>query len=148
MKNTTERLEALLNLGSTYVSKVPESELVFKPNPSKWSKKQILGHLIDSAINNLQRFTEIQFETKPYKIRPYSQEGLVNANDYQNSKTAEIVALWVALNNRIVKVISLLNESTLNFEIEFDNGKISDLRFLVEDYVDHLEYHLNQIVKK
>ncbi len=148
MKNTTERLEALLNFGSKYISKVPESELVFKPNPLKWSKKQILGHLIDSAINNLQRFTEIQFETKPYKIRSYSQEGLVNANDYQNSKTAEIVALWLALNNRIVKVISLLNESTLNFEIEFDNCKISDLRFLVEDYVDHLEYHLNQIVKK
>ncbi len=148
MKNTTERLEALLNLGSAYVSKAPESELVFKPNPLKWSKKQILGHLIDSAINNLQRFTEIQFETKPYKIRPYSQEGLVSANDYQNSKTAEILTLWLALNNRIVKVISLLSESTLNFQIEFDNGNISDLRFLVEDYVDHLEYHLNQIVKK
>ncbi len=59
----------------------------------KWSKKEILGHLIDSGINNLQRFTEIQFLEKPYKIRPYNQDELVKANNYQNKNSQELFEL-------------------------------------------------------
>ena len=69
MTEIINRLEQLLKSGLEYISKSSESELTQKPNPEKWSKKEIIGHLIDSGINNLQRFTEIQFENKPYKIR-------------------------------------------------------------------------------
>ncbi len=33
--------------------------------PNKWSKKEIIGHLINSATNNHQRFVRCQFETIP-----------------------------------------------------------------------------------
>ncbi len=148
MKDLINRFDDLLECGQSYFNQATEHEISTKPNPVKWSKKEILGHLIDSAINNLQRFTEIQFEKKPYKIRNYNQAGLVNANDYQNSEIKEIVEFWMAINKRIKNLIKQQTEETLNFKIELDNGQISDLRFLMVDYVDHLEHHINQITHK
>ena len=129
------------------MSQSSESEMSRKISAEKWSKKEILGHLIDSGINNLQRFTEIQFEDKPYKIRKYKQNELVIVNDYQNSKTNEMVEFWLSINNRIKNIIELQNEKTLNYQVLLDKDNVSDLRFLMKDYVDHLEHHLNQIMK-
>ena len=64
-------------------------------------EKEILGHLIDSGINNLQRFTKIKFEDKPYIIRKYKRNELVKANDYQNAQTNEIIKFCLSINNRI-----------------------------------------------
>ena len=147
MKETTKKLEQLLKNGLEHLSQSSESDLSRKVSPEKWSKKEILGHLIDSGINNLQRFTEIQFENKPYKIRKYEQNELVKVNDYQNAETNEIVEFWLSINNQISNLIKLQTEKTLNYKIELEKDNISDLRFLMKDYVDHLEHHLNQIMK-
>ncbi|MBW1294806.1 DinB family protein [Aquimarina litoralis] len=147
MTETTNKLEQLLRKGSEYILQSSELELSQKESTEKWSKKEILGHLIDSAINNLQRFTEIQFENKPYPIRKYNQDELVKANDYQNSDTEEIVKLWNSINIRILNIIKVQTEQTLNFKIELDKNSFADLRFLMIDYVDHLEHHLKQIMK-
>jgi hypothetical protein len=148
MTRLTSEFEQLLKRGLEYLSQSSELEMSRKSSPEKWSKKEILGHLIDSGINNLQRFTEIQFKNKPYRIRKYDQDELVKANDYQNSEIKEIVELWVSINNRIKNLMKQQSEKTLNYKIELDNKSITDLRFLMNDYVDHLEHHLNQIIKK
>jgi len=57
-------------------------EMKYNSEPGKWSKQQILGHLIDSAINNLKRFTEIQILPQPFKIISYQQDELVIVNNY------------------------------------------------------------------
>jgi len=147
MTKTINRLEQLLESGLKHISKSSESELSKKQNSKNWSKKEILGHLIDSGVNNLQRFTEIQFTGKPYKLRKYNQDELVVANDYQNAETKEILDLWLSINNRIKHIITQQTETTLNFKIELDKNNHSDLKFLMKDYVDHLEHHLNQIMK-
>ncbi|TDQ25661.1 DinB family protein [Tenacibaculum caenipelagi] len=145
MKETINKLNQLLKFGTEYISTFSEAELTHKSNPKKWSKKEILGHLIDSGINNLQRFTEIQFQNKPYRIRKYNQDELVKANDYQNSETKEILEFWKSINNRILYVIKQQTEETLAFKIKLEKENFSDLRFLMNDYVDHMEHHLNQI---
>ncbi|TVZ55890.1 DinB family protein [Lutibacter sp. Hel_I_33_5] len=142
------RLEQLVEKGIQYISTCSDVEISKKPSPEKWSKKEILGHLIDSGINNLQRFTEIQFENKPYAIRNYSQDGLIKANDYQNSEIKEIVAFWVSINNRIKQIMIQQTEKTLSYKIILPDETNSDLRFLMTDYIDHLEHHLNQIIDK
>ena len=147
MKETTNRLEQLLNKGLEYVAQSSEIEMSRRHSEGKWSKKEILGHLVDSGINNLQRFTEIQFENKPYQIRKYKQDELVRANDYQNSDTSNIAELWSSINDQILSLIKIQTEETLNYKIEIEKEVFSDLRFLVKDYVDHLEHHLNQIMK-
>lgn len=147
MKQTIRNLEELLKKGLKYLSQSSELEISKKIAVDKWSKKEILGHLIDSGINNLQRFTEIQFENKPYKIRKYNQNELVKVNDYQNAEIKELLNFWISINNRILNLIKLQTEKTLNYKIELDENNISDLRFLMTDYVNHIEHHLNQVIK-
>ena len=147
MKETINKLEELLIVLKDYVSTSTDAELNQKPSPEKWSKKEILGHLCDSAINNLQRFMEIQVAKKPYQIRQYERDELVKENDYQNSEIKEITDLLFSINVRIKSVMNLQTDETLNYEIELYDGKMSDLRFLMTDYVDHFELHVNQIIK-
>lgn len=70
---------------------------------------------------------------------------MVKTNDYQHSETKEILDFWKSINNRILYLFSIQNEKSLSFEIVFENGDKSNLRFLMNDYVNHLEHHLNQI---
>ena len=138
-------LEKELVSGFEFISMLSEEEMSFKKNPNKWSKKEILGHLIDSGINNLQRFTEIQFVEKPYTIRNYQQADLVKANDYQNAEAKELLSFWFSINKRIAEVVKKQTETTLNYKIQIDDMTTVDLRFLIEDYIKHLVYHLQQI---
>ncbi|UZR95342.1 DinB family protein [Chondrinema litorale] len=145
MEHLQTRIKNLLASGKTYLINCSQEDASFKPFFKKWSKKEILGHLIDSGINNLQRFTEIQYETKPYVLRQYKQDALVIANDYQNADLAELLEMWFAINHRIINVIGHLDEATLKFEVVVDNVSY-DLNFIVVDYVDHMEHHLKQIM--
>jgi len=139
------RLESLINQILDYVNSTSDDELSKKLNPQKWSKKEVLGHLIDSGINNLQRFTEIQFEEKPYRLTSYRQDELVQANNYQMAETHNLLELLIALNKRIISVIKTQTEKTLSHEvIDSENAKF-DLKYLIEDYVDHFEHHTKQI---
>ena len=142
------KLEDLLVKGEKYINQIDDEDFSKRNSHNKWSKKEILGHLIDSGINNLQRFTEIQYQNKPYHIRKYNQDELVKANDYQNSNTKQLLDFWLALNYRLTHLIGLQTERTLAYEIRFDDGQISDLKFLIKDYLKHTEHHLNQIMDK
>lgn len=147
MTETTYKLQQALDTGREYILNTSEIELSYKISEEKWSKKEILGHLIDSAINNLQRFTEVQFCSQPYPIRKYDQNALVKANNYQNTDTKEIIEFWYAINQRILSLIKNQTKESLNYTIELEKDKFSDLRFLMTDYVIHLEHHLQQIMK-
>jgi len=147
MKETANKLDKLLRITKEYISKSSDSELNLKSNPKKWSKKEIIGHLIDSGINNTKRFTATLIETEPYRIHPMKQVELVEVNDYQNSEIEELLALLVSINNRIKKLMLLQNKQTLATKIElYTKGNMSDLRYLMEDYVEHFEQHVNQIL--
>ena len=152
MKKSIHKLEELLMIVKEDISKFSEAELSQKASPEKWSKKEIIGHLIDSGIYNLQRFAEIQFEKKPYEIKPYDQDELVKVNDYQNAKIEDLVVFLLSINTQIKNLMILQTPQTLDYKIEYANGTlyadgtIYDLRFLMNDYVSHFEHHINQII--
>lgn len=118
-----------------------------KVSETKWSKKEILGHLIDSALYNLQRFTEIQYAEKPYRVRSYHQDEQVKANHYQERESSELIALWAGLNRQIAFVMQHQTEESLALPLLLPDGTSSDLRFLMTDYIDHLQHHLIEIRK-
>lgn len=138
-------LEKELKLGIDIISKFSEEEFRLKNHPDKWSKKEILGHLIDSAVNNLQRFTEVEFSNQPYNVRKYNQNELVKTNDYQNSETKELLNFWLAINTRIQIIIKKQTNETLRLKFQIDNDTVVDFKFLIKDYIDHLVHHLRQI---
>jgi hypothetical protein len=142
------KLVKLIDRISVYVLDSSEENMSKKDHPEKWSKKEILGHLVDSGINNLQRFTEIQFKEKPYQLRSYNQDELVKSNNYQDSKTKDILEILITINKRIKDVISFQTSETLNYEIITSDNEKFDLKFLIEDYIKHFEHHTNQIIEK
>ena len=80
----------------TVLYMIPELDWSAKPDPTKWSKKEVLGHLIDSAQNNLRRLIVTQYQPNDKII--YEQNKWVEANQYQTMSTRDIIDLWRLLN--------------------------------------------------
>jgi hypothetical protein len=117
----------------------------YKPSPEKWSKKEIVGHLIDSAIINLQRFVRCTFEEN-FKLI-YQQVEWVEAQQYQQADIKELLILWRSLNQQIIRVLK--NYPVNRLQAQCDNSKTSidlhTVEWLAGDYANHLKHHLKQI---
>ena len=148
MKNHIDELSAIIDKSTQEWTAASKSGWYNKPKPEKWSKAEIVGHLIDSAMNNIQRFIRAQHEAAPNLF--YAQNDWVNLNHYQTVEKEELIQLWALLNRqicRIVKHISVENlESPCYFKVE---GVVQTvpLRYVIEDYVAHLKHHLGQITE-
>jgi hypothetical protein len=125
------------------LSAISEPSAAQKPAPNKWSKKEILGHLIDSAANNHQRFIRLQLE-REISLPGYEQDGWVRVAQYQNRPWAEIIALWAAYNRHLATIIESLDPSALGHVWHSPGGDLT-LEFIATDYVSHLKHHLRQI---
>lgn len=148
MKQVIERL-------NHWVVEVPErfgmwseTELSMRPQPDKWSKKEILGHLCDSAQNNLQRFVRAQYEEQPQTVIKYAQDDWVRLMGYQELPFEHVLSLWVSLNKQVAAVGDNIPEAKLQNTYPFGDGQPVTLEWMVGDYVDHLEHHLRQIFGK
>ncbi len=145
MKSTLWSFEKSILEMEQILLKIGEEALAVKISEEKWSKKEILGHLIDSAIHNLQRFTEVQFKPQPYAIKSYNQDELVRVNRYQKKDIKDMIDLWVGLNKQILFIIIKLGYSLHEYLFLLDQNRIETLEWLFIDYVEHLEHHLEQI---
>lgn len=143
MKNTIEELRKIVHDFSGRIGAIPEPEFSSKPAPGKWSKKEVVGHLIDSAQNNLRRFITGQYEASPPRIT-YQQDFWVNSNDYQNMKKEEIILLWKLMNQRVIRVLETMPAG--QYTKTCDTGSLRTLEWLAADYVLHMKHHLNQIL--
>jgi hypothetical protein len=115
------------------------------PAPGKWTNKEIIGHLIDSAQINLQRFVRCTYEDG-FKL-VYHQDEWVAAQQYKNADSAELLKLWELLNRQIARVLDNYPahrwETTCDNSLEGTNYHTVD--FLARDYVAHLQHHLDQL---
>jgi len=131
----------------TQLSTRTETELT-EHAPGKWSRKEILGHLIDSALNNLKRFTDAQFVDGPYQLQGYRQNELVRVNRYQDLPLAHLLMLWQSLNRQIITVAEGVPAETLNKPVLLGQPVSAShtLGWLIADYVAHLEHHLKTLL--
>jgi len=109
-----------------------------------WSKKEILGHLCDSAFVNLQRLIRGQVESAPQIF--YDQNKWVNVQDYENYDVEELIRLWHSLNKHFYHIAYSMDKSALNSVCLDKEGNKLTLQFLIDDYVSHLQHHLAQII--
>lgn len=147
VKNSMDRLNDHIQQMAGIFENFSKEELLHKPAPGKWSRLEILGHLIDSAINNLKRFTEIQFLPQPYKVISYKQDELVAVNQYQHLPLAHLLDLWAALNQQLIYVIKNIPKEKLNYPVGLpnDSKEVKSLSWIICDYVTHMEHHLKQL---
>jgi hypothetical protein len=142
--STIERLDYLLNIIPEKLEAIPANEMEYKPAPEKWSKKEILGHLLDSAANNQQRFVRIQFEDCP-RIK-YDQNKWIEYSYYRNIPTGHMIELWKVHNRQLRYIMSNTPPELLGRTSTANTDEILTLGFLIDDYVEHMEHHLRQIL--
>lgn len=142
-----KKLGAYIDLVPKQFSLLSSEEILKIPAPGKWSKQQILGHLIDSALNNLKRFTDIQHAVEPFIVPSYKQAELVLANNYQHLPLEPLLELWKALNTQIINVVKNVPSEKFEFPVDpqYDNGEMRTFEWIICDYVAHLEHHLHQL---
>ena len=144
ISRSVERLQYLCSIIPALLQQITEVEFTYKSTPEKWSKKEILGHLIDSATNNHQRFIRIQYENEPVIF--YDQNEWNALSNYNHLNTSHLINLWLIYNQHLVEVIKVIPVENLDRNGVGKDGQKSPLHFYINDYVSHLEYHLKQLV--
>jgi len=109
-----------------------------------WSRKQVLGHLIDSASNNHQRFVRAALQGQ-LDFPGYDQQGWVRVQAVEEAPWPTLIALWASYNRHLAHVIAHLPPAQLGTACRIGSGEPVTLRFLVEDYLRHLLHHLAQL---
>jgi DinB superfamily len=126
---------------------ITEDDASSKSIAEKWSMKEILGHLIDSAANNHQRFVRLQNSAEVVSIS-YDQSFWVNRQAYQKEKWEDLLSLWYFYNRHLSHVIANIDIETLENRCDMGYSEKKSLRFVVEDYIRHLQHHIKQILSE
>ena len=126
------------------------------PAPGKWSPREVIGHLVDSASNNHQRFVRAQLQ-EDLVFPGYDQAAWVRLQRYEESRWAELVALWAGFNRHIARVMASASEDALTRPRATHNlhelawvpvaaDEPATLGYFMRDYVGHLRHHLRQVL--
>jgi hypothetical protein len=124
--------------------------------PGKWSPREVMGHLIDSASNNHQRFVRAQFQ-EDLVFAGYDQDAWVRVQQYQESPWSELVTLWRTFNLHLARVMIAVPESQRqksrcrhNLDAlawrAVPRDQPATLDYFMSDYVGHLRHHLRQVL--
>jgi len=143
-------LEAVLRTDHPLLLAIPDGPETTRPNrPSGagWSRREELGHLVDSAVNNHHRFARAALDPS-YEGPGYDPDGWVAAHRYAGVPWPDLVAAWHAHNAVLVPLLAALPAAKLETPCRVGGDPPVTLGFLVEDYVLHMRHHLDRILRR
>lgn len=146
MEAVIRELKEIVESFSKKFSQISDQDFSAKPNPAKWSRKEVVGHLIDSAQNNLRRFIVSQYDNQPNIV--YQQDFWVQANNYQQTKKEDVIQLWRFINLQIAAVLSSMPKENHSRICNTGKGspELHTIEWLAADYVKHMKHHINQVI--
>ena len=144
MRELSGKLEQVVESARVILRQVSEAESNKPVLKGGWSRKQVLGHLIDSASNNHQRFVRAALQGS-LEFPGYDQDGFVRVQAVESVLWPILVALWSSYNLYLAHVIAHLPADKLEAPCRIGEDDPVTLRFLAEDYLTHLLHHLSQI---
>lgn len=143
IEQAISRLNFIIDKVPGILMQISEEEMSEKLSPNKWSKKEVIGHLVDSATNNHQRFVRGQFEDRP-EIR-YDQNKWNECSFYQQIDSKQTILFWAIYNRQLIEIIKRIPIENLKKQIKVGENLLT-IEFLINDYVEHLEHHLKQVI--
>ena len=155
MLDYAAELEATVARAAEQLRQVGDAAAARRPAPGKWSAKEIVGHLIDSASNNHQRFVRAQWQDDLI-FSGYRQDEWVVSQGYLAAPWGELLDLWLAFNRHIARVMRAMPPAIRQREhmrhnldevawTRLPEGGPATLDYFMQDYVRHLQHHLRQI---
>lgn len=135
-------LEAIIDQHIAALHAMLKDKMAYKSSPSKWSKKEILGHMVDSAQTNIRRLVVAQYEESPAIV--YIQDKWVAVSNYQNYDTTDLANLWHLLNKHLAVILK--NTSAEMLQRKCQTESLHTLEWIAQDYVKHLRHHLHQVL--
>lgn len=141
---TISSLRNLIDRVPDRLAKVPRERVENSPSPTKWSGKEELGHLLDSAATNHQRIVRAQLENG-LAMPGYAQNAWVAVNRYQQRDWEELIDLWQALNRQLLAAAESVPETAWSNTLAIGASKPVTLRYVFEDYLVHMAHHLEHI---
>jgi hypothetical protein len=156
LEDVIEDFRRTVEEASARLLSMTDEDAAVRPAEGKWSAKETIGHLIDSATNNHQRFVRAQFQ-KEFIFPGYAQEDWVRVQAYDKAPWPLLVNLWRYYNLHLAHVMSHAPEGERLrprrehnlYEIGFapvSSDEPATLEHLMRDYVAHLKHHLRQIL--
>lgn len=142
----TTAIRLLVNDVSVVLSQIPPSVAAAKPDPSAWSKQEILGHLIDSVTNNHQRIVRAATNPGTVTYHMYNQEDWVRIQDYNACDWDNLIQFWSAYNHHLCTVIDHLPEAVLSAPCDIGKAEPVTLEFIIRDYLRHLRHHVTELI--
>lgn len=133
-----------INIAVPLLRQIPETVAAERVSRGKWSPKEIIGHLIDSAINNNVRFIRSQ-QISLLEIPGYAQDFWVKGQAWQFSSWQELIDLWSGMNKHLALTIRAIPAKALQHLIKINENEPVTLEYVVTDYLEHLKHHLTQV---
>jgi hypothetical protein len=141
--DVADAIRAEVGRASEVFRRWSDGDVSVAPGVGKWSRKEILGHLIDSAANNHQRVVRAQPGST--LVFGYDQVAWVEANAYRRRVWSELVELWVALNGHFAAAVEVVPAAKLGAPCAAGEEQAKPLEWWIRDYLRHLKHHVAQI---
>jgi hypothetical protein len=152
LENAVSEMAEALDSGIDAMKDFSEERAEHPRAAGKWTPKELLGHLIDSAVNNHQRFVRAQIlahlKNGVLEIDGYEQNDWVSVNHYATRDWGELLELWDAMNTQILHVMDNVDSSKLQTHVKISGNDPITLEALMVDYVGHLKHHLAQLLEQ
>jgi len=142
MQSVALELNTIIEKHLPALQAISQEQFSFKISPLKWSKKEILGHLVDSAQTNIRRFTVAQYDERPKIV--YNQDKWVAITDYQHYNLPDLINLWYLLNKHICHLLKTFTPEMA--ERKSETEELHTIKWLAQDYIRHLVHHLHQVL--
>lgn len=143
-ENIAAELERVAESAAAELQAIGESAASEPRKDGAWSRKQVLGHLIDSASNNHQRFIRLQAEPA-IDLPGYEQETWVLLEHFESRQWQDLVELWLAYNRHLAHVLRHADPRSADHMWRGPEGDLT-FQFIAGDYLRHLQHHLRQIL--
>lgn len=138
----SEQLTDAVRNAMPWLATLSEEQAAQPERQGKWSAKEIIGHLTDSAVNNLARF--VRLAIRPHDLPSYDGDAWVSLQHYREREWPQVLGLWFALNEHITWTIAHLDRASLVSTGSIGGTPVT-LGFVIEDYIAHLHHHLNAL---
>jgi hypothetical protein len=140
-------LQQTVDAEAALLLQLSDREASVKPEPTTWSKKEELGHLIDSATNNHVRFVRAAIEPE-FHGPGYAQDDWVSLHGYNEMPWTNVIDFWQRYNHFLAGLVRRIPEERLPARCIVGNSEPVTLEFLIEDYTLHMQHHLDHILQR